>query len=31
MLLFGVLLAIYWLVSARRRFRGPAGGADQIS
>jgi hypothetical protein len=26
MLLFSVSLGLYWLVSARRRFRGPAGG-----
>jgi hypothetical protein len=31
MLLFGVLLGIYWLTSARRTFRGPAGGVDQAS
>jgi cobalamin synthase len=28
MLLFAVLLGIYWLTSARRRFRGPAGVLD---
>jgi amino acid transporter len=31
MLLFGVLLGIYWLASARRRFRGPAGGPDHAT